>query len=153
MEIKEKFIRNQCGQTLIELMTSLVIITIALAGVVAIFPYIIQQNVRIQMQSKAVYLAQSEIEKIKSLRYFDLDLDAVGNPDGMTTIKEVDNFLVKVNIKYINPKTGIAPEKYPTELAEDTGLKMVAVSVKRKDDIGSQVNLITFISKAKPGRG
>ena len=146
-------IRNEIGQTLIELMTSLVIITISLAGVIAIFPYIIQKNVKIQTQSKAIYLAQTEMEKFKALKYYDPDLDALGNVDGMTTIKTVDNFLVRITIKYIDPKTGQTPEKYPFELSEDTGLKEVTVSVKRKDNIGSQANLITYISKAKPGRG
>lgn len=145
--------RNQSGQTLIELMASLVIITIALSGVVAIFPYIIQKNVRIQMQSKAINMAQTEMEKLKALRYYDPDLDALGNIDGMTVIKTVDDFLIRVTVKYIDPKTGQAPEKYPYELSEDTGLKQVTVSVKRKDNIGSQANLISFISKAKPGRG
>jgi prepilin-type N-terminal cleavage/methylation domain-containing protein len=145
--------RNQSGQTLIELMASLVIITIALSGVVAIFPYIIQKNVRIQMQSQAINMAQTEMEKLKALRYFDSDLDALGNIDGMITTKTVDNFLVRVTVKYIDPKTGLTPEKYPFELAEDTGLKEVTVSVKRKDNIGSQANLVSFISKAKPGRG
>lgn len=145
--------RNHSGQTLIELMTSLVIITIALSGVIAIFPYIIQKNVKIQMQSKAIYLAQTEMEKLKALRYYDPDLDALGNVDGMTVIKTVDDFLVRVTVKYLDPKTGQAPEKYPFEISEDTGLKEVTVSVKRRDNIGSQANLITFISKAKPGRG
>jgi len=146
-------IRNQSGQTLIELMASLVIITIALSGVVALFPYIIQKNVRIQMQSQAINMAQTEMEKLKALRYFDSDLDALGNVDGMIITKTVDNFLVRVTVKYIDPKTGQVPEKYPFELSEDTGLKEVTVSVKRKDNIGSQANLISFISKAKPGRG
>ena len=145
--------RNQSGQTLIELMASLVIITIALSGVIAIFPYIIQKNVRIQLQGKAINMAQTEMEKLKALKYYDSDLDALGNVDGMTVIKTIDDFLVRTTVKYIDPKTGLAPEKYPFELSEDTGLKEVTVSVKRRDNIGSQANLVTFISKAKPGRG
>ena len=146
-------IRNEFGQSLIELMTSIVIITIALAGVAAIFPYIIQKNVRIQTQSQAVYMAQNEIEKIKSLKYSDPDLDAVGSPDGMVIIKTVDNFLVRTTVKYIDPRTGQVPEKYPAELDDDTGLKEVTVSVKRKDNVGSQANLITYISKVRTGKG
>lgn len=145
-------LRNQSGQSLIELMTSIVIITVALSGVVAIFPYIIQKNVHIQMQSQAIYLAQNEMEKMKSLRYYDPDLDALG-VDGMTLTKTVNNFLIRTTVKYIDPKTGATPEKYPTELSEDTGLKEVTVSVKRKDNIGSQANLITYISKVKSGKG
>lgn len=147
------FLRNEFGQSLVELMTSIVIITVALSGVVAIFPYIIERNVRIQMQSQAVYLAQNEIEKIKSLRYYDSDLDALGNIDGMSVTKTVNNFLVRTTVKYIDPKTGSAPEKYPTELSEDTGLKEITVSVKRKDNKGSQANLITYVSKVRSGKG
>lgn len=145
--------RSQSGQSLIELMTSIVIITTALSGIVAIFPYIIQKNVRIQMQSQAVNLAQTELEKLRALRYFDPELDALGSLEGMSITKAVDNYLVRITVKYIDSETGLPPEMYPTELSEDTGLKEVTVSVKRKDNIGSQTNLVAYFSKAKAGRG
>lgn len=145
--------RNQSGQSLIELMVSVVIITTALSGIIAIFPYIIQKNVRIQMQSQAVNLAQNEWEKLRSLRYYDPELDALGGPEGMAVIKQEGNFLVRVTVKYIDPKTGLPPEKYPLDLSEDPGLKEVTVSVKRKDNVGGQANLVTYFSKSKAGKG
>ena len=144
--------RNQFGQSLIELMTSIVIITVALSGIVAIFPYIIEKNARIQIQNQAINIAQNEMERIRALGYFDQELDATGSSFGMVTIKPQNNFLVRVTVKYIEPKTGIVPEKYPGDISEDTGLKEVTVSVKRKDNIGSQANLITYFSRAKAGK-
>lgn len=145
--------RNQLGQSLIELMVSIVIITVALSGIIAIFPYIIQKNVKIQMQNKAVNIAQNELEKLRALRYFNSELDAFGGPEGMTLLKTIDNYQVRVTVKYIDPQTGKPPEIYPTEILEDTGLKEITVSVKKKDSVGLQVNLITYFSKVRPGRG
>lgn len=145
--------RNQSGQSLTELMVSIVIITVALSGIVAIFPFIIQKNARIKTQSEAVYLAQSELEKLKALPYFDRELDATGSSEGMVTIKQVKNYYVRTKVLYINSKSGLPPDEYPYDLSQDTGLKKIEVSVKRKDNIGGQVDLVTFISKAKPGKG
>ena len=145
--------RNQLGQSLIELMVSIVIITTALSGVVAIFPYIIQKNVRIQMQNKEINLAQNELERLRALRYYDSELDALGGGIGMSTIKAVEEYLMRTTVKYIDPKTGLSPETYPTDVSQDTGLKEITVSVKRKDNVGFQTNLITYFSKARPGKG
>ncbi len=144
--------RKESGQSLIELMVSIVIITTALSGIVAIFPYIVQKNVRIQTQNQAVLLAQNEWERLRALNYHDPELDALGSLDGMITIKPDGNYLVRVTIKYVDPKTGKAPEEYPTEIGEDTGLKEITVSVKRKDSVGAQVNLVTYFSKARAGK-
>lgn len=145
--------RNQYGQSLVELMVSVVIITVALSGIIAIFPYIVQRNVRIQMQNNAVNLAQNEWERLRALSYYDEELNALDGVDGMVTIKEVENFLIRVTVKYVNPRTSGPPEKYPSDVSEDTGLKEIAVSVKRKDGIGHQVNLVSYFSKARPGKG
>ena len=144
--------RNQFGQSMIELMVSIVIITVALSGVVAIFPYIIQKNSRISMQDQAVNLLQSEAEKLRALRYYDEELNALGTLQGMTITRPEGNFIVRVTVKYVDPVTGKPPEKYPQEVAEDTGLKEVTISVKNKNNLGSQVNLVTYFSRAKPGR-
>ena len=144
--------RNQSGQSLIELMVSIVIITTALSGIVAMFPYIIQKNVRIQKQNEAISLAQNEWEKLRALNYFDPDLDALGSIDGMITIKPERDYLIRVTVKYIDPKTAKVPDEYPSDISQDTGLKEITVSVKRKDNIGTQVNLVTYFSKARPGK-
>ena len=145
--------RNEQAQSLIELMVSIVIITVALSGIVAIFPYIIEKNVRIQMQNEAINIANNELERLRAISYFDKDLDALGTIEGMVVIKQVGNYLVRLTVKYVDPKTRVAPERYPTEISEDTGLKEVTVSVKRKDNVGLQANLVTYFSKAKGGRG
>lgn len=145
--------RNQSGQSLIELMVSVVIITVALSGIVALFPYIIQKNVRIQMQNKAINIAQNELERLRALEYYSSELDALPGPEGMSSIRTIEDYLVRITVKYIDPKSGKIPDIYPGDVSQDTGLKEVAVSVKRKDNVGSQVNLLTYFSKAKPGRG
>ena len=144
--------RNQSGQSLIELMVSIVIITTALAGIVAMFPYIIQKNVRIQKQNEAISIAQNEWEKLRALNYFDPDLDALGSIDGMVTIKPERDYLIRVTVKYVDSKTAKVPDEYPSDISKDTGLKEITVSVKRKDNIGTQVNLVTYFSKARPGK-
>ncbi len=138
---------------MVELMVSIVIITTALSGIIALFPYIIQKNARIQIQNQAVNLLQNEVEKLRALRYYAPELDALGGVQGMSSIKSEGQFLVRVTVKYVDPKTSLPPDTYPTDVFEDTGLKEVTVSVKRKDNVGSQVNLITYFSRAKPGRG
>ena len=145
--------RSQSGQSMIELMVSIVIITTALSGIIALFPYIIQKNVRIQIQGQAVNLLQSKTEKLRAHRFYDLELDALGGAQGMSSIRAEGPFLVRVTVKYVNPKTSLPPDVYPTDVSQDTGLKEVTVSVKRKDNVGSQVDLITYFSRAKPGKG
>ena len=144
--------RNQSGQSLIELMVSIVIITVALSGIVAIFPYIIEKNARIKKQNEAINLAQNELERLRALSYFDEELNATGFSTGMVLIKPLENYLLRITVKYIDPRTGVPPERYPSEVSEDTGLKEVTISVKRKDSIGLQANLITYFSRAKSGR-
>ena len=144
--------RNESGQSMIELMVSIVIITVALSGVVAIFPYIIQKNARIGIQEQAANLLQSEAEKLRARRYYDEELNALGSPDGMSITKNEGNFIIRTIVKYVDPVTGKPPEKYPSEVSEDTGLKEVSISVKNKNNIGSQVNLVTYFSRAKPGK-
>jgi type II secretory pathway pseudopilin PulG len=138
---------------MIELMVCIVIITTALSGIIALFPYIIQKNVRIQIQGQAVNLLQNETEKLRALRYYDPELDALGGAQGMSSIRAEGPFLVRVTVRYLDPKTSLPPDDYPTEISQDTGLKEATVSVKRKDNVGSQVNLVTYFSRAKPGQG
>ena len=145
--------RSESGQSMIELMVCIVIITTALSGIIALFPYIIQKNARIQIQGQAVNVLQSETEKLRALRYYDPALDALGGGQGVSTIKAEGPYLVRVSVRYVDPKTSLPPNDYPLDLSQDTGLKEVTVSVKRKDDVGSQVNLVTYFSRAKPGKG
>ena len=145
--------RSESGQSMIELMVSIVIITTALSGIIALFPYIIQKNARIQIQGQAVNLLQNETEKLRALRYYDPELDALGGVQGMSTIKADGPYLIRVAVRYVDPKTSLPPDDYPLDLSQDTGLKEVTVSVKRKDNVGSQVNLVTYFSRAKPGKG
>ena len=145
--------RNQSGQSLIELMVSVVIITVALAGIVAIFPYIIQKNVKIKMQSEAVNIAQSELEKLKALSYYDEKLNALILPEGMSITEKKGDYLVRIIVKYVDPDSAKTPSSYPSDISQDTGLKEISVSVTREDRVGSQVDIIGYISKAKPGKG
>ena len=145
--------RSESGQSMIELMVSIVIITTALSGIIALFPYIIQKNARIQIQGQAVNLLQSETEKLRALRYYDPQLDALGGGQGVSSLKAEGPYLVRIAVRYLDPKTSLPPDAYPLDISQDTGLKEVTVSVKRKDNVGSQVNLVTYFSRAKPGKG
>jgi len=145
--------RSESGQSMVELMVCIVIITTALSGIIALFPYIIQKNARIQIQGQAVNLLQNETEKLRALRYYDPALDALGGVQGMSSIRAEGPFLVRVTVRYLDPKTSLPPDDYPTDISQDTGLKEATVSVKRKDNVGSQVNLVTYFSRAKPGQG
>ncbi len=145
--------RSEFGQSMIELMVCIVIITTALSGIIALFPYIIQKNARIQIQGQAVNLVQNETEKLRALRYYDSELDALGGVQGMSVIRSEGPYLVRISVRYVDPKTSLPPDDYPADISQDTGLKEVTVSVKRKDNVGSQVNLVTYFSKAKPGKG
>lgn len=145
--------RSELGQSMIELMVSIVIITTALSGIIAIFPYIIQKNVKIKMQTEAVNIAQSEVEKLKALSYYDEKLNALALPEGMSITEKKGDYLVRTTIKYVDSALCKVPSSYPNEISQDTGLKEISVSVIREDRAISQVDIVTYISKAKPGKG
>lgn len=145
--------RNNSGLTLIELLVTIAVITISLAGIVAIFPLIIQKNAEVQIQNRLVHEAESELERLKGLSYFDEELSGLGSVEGMVTLKENGIFLIRSTVKYLDSKTKSVPKKYPVDIDEDTGIKEVTVSVKRKDNLGKQIDLISYISKARTGKG
>lgn len=138
--------RNTSGLTLIELLVSLVVITISLLPVINFFNANIRQNNQARELTKIKFLAEEEMERIFSLNYKHPSLDALGNSKGTSTFTEREDYLLKTTVVFIDPETGEIPERYPVREIEDTNLKRITISAARINKLGGQVNLVYFKS-------
>ncbi|MCE2929095.1 MAG: prepilin-type N-terminal cleavage/methylation domain-containing protein [Candidatus Caenarcaniphilales bacterium] len=134
--------RKELGVTLIELLVSLVIISVILVPILGFYNYSLKETNIKHQQTQLRFLASEEIEKIISLPYFDRSIEAYGSFAGKTSFYEKDDYIVKVNVILLDPATGEVPEIYPVSREQDTRLKRITVSVARRDRVGGQVDMI-----------
>lgn len=134
--------RDSSGLTLIELLVSLVVITMSLIPVINFFNATLRQNNQARELTKIKFLAEEELERLISLNYKHPSFAALGNSKGASTFTERGDYLIKTTIVYIDPETGQVPEKYPVRESEDTNLKQITVSAARRDKLGGQVNMV-----------
>ncbi|MDD9898681.1 MAG: prepilin-type N-terminal cleavage/methylation domain-containing protein [Candidatus Melainabacteria bacterium] len=138
--------RSASGLTLIELLVSLVVISISLIPVINFFNATLRQNNQARELTKIRFLAEEEMERIISLNYHHQSLDAVGAFQGKSSFSERGKYLVKTSVIFLDPETGQVPEDYPLREEEDTNLKQITVSAARLDKLGGQVDLVYFKS-------
>lgn len=138
--------RDSSGLTLIELLVSLVVITISLIPVINYFNATLRQNNQARELTKIRFLAEEEMERIVSLNYMHPSLDAVGAFQGKSSFSEHDDYLIKTTVIFLDPETGQIPEDYPLRETDDTHLKQITVSAARLDKLGGQVDLVYFKS-------
>ena len=146
MKYSRKTRRDSSGLTLIELLVSLVVISISLVPVINYFNATIRQNNQARELTKLKFLAEEEMEKIISLNYKHPSLTASGSSKGTSSFAERDNYLVKTNVVFIDPETGQIPERYPIREEDDPFLKRITISTARLDKLGGQVDMVYFKS-------
>lgn len=137
-----RYIRDNKGVTLIELLVSLVVITSVLIPILNFFNSTLRQNNQDRELTKIRFLAEEELERVVSLPYDDSSLDAFGSSLGQTAFFEHDKYLVKQTVVLIDPETGEIPEQYPFQKSDDTFLKRITISAAKQDKLGGQVDLV-----------
>lgn len=131
--------RIQAGATLVELVITIVIIGVAIAGVVGAFALISGRSADPLNQTRAVALAQIYVDEILSRRY-DEDTPVGGDPreTGCTINTEEANRADYDDVDDYNAIAGAAPENAEgTALAADYASFAVSVSVEcAGDEVG-----------------
>ncbi|MBT6843838.1 MAG: prepilin-type N-terminal cleavage/methylation domain-containing protein [Candidatus Melainabacteria bacterium] len=134
--------RNSQGVTLIELLISLVVITISLIPVINYFNATLRQNNEAREMTKIRFLVEEEMEKSVSLNYKHPSLEALGSNKGVSRFNEHGKYLIKTTVLFLDPETGLLPEDYPLRIKDDTNLKQITISAARIDKLGGQVNMV-----------
>ena len=141
-----RILRSQSGFSLLELLISIVIISSVLAGILNVYNTALRLNTLTSAKASAKFHAEQEMERLLSLDYNAPEIDAFNNFEGVVNFFEDEDYLLKTNVVFIDPTTGEIKEPYPVSPEDDTRLKRVIVSAIRKDGIGGQVDLVTYIS-------
>lgn len=138
--------RQQTGVSLVEILVTIVILSSLFTGILTFYTSSLRSTSSSYSRSKAKFLAEQEMERLISLDYLDDELNAFNNFEGRTQFFENNEYILKTLVIFIDPTTGGTKEPYPVSFDEDTHLKKLIVSATRKDGIGGQVDLTTFIS-------
>ena len=135
---------NDKGFTLIEIIVSIAIITIAFFGVIGVFPYSLNVNERAQNLTGAVYLTQAGVEKSLSLGYETLGTGVVEAKVRLSS--DPTNFLYpfyrQIVVSYVDTNL--------VDSVSDTGLKKIVVTVFWQNPLSAQeqqYTLTTLLSK------
>jgi prepilin-type N-terminal cleavage/methylation domain-containing protein len=137
-------IRNESGVTLLELLVTLVIISGTLASIISYFGTSLRNDLKNKIRSDLKYFAETEMEKRLSLPYNSSGLDAYGSSEGKTEFRIQDEYLLKTQISFLNPKSGEIQNPYPNKESEDTKLKKITVTAAKLDGLVEQVSLVNF---------
>lgn len=123
--------------TLIEVMVSLLILSIGILGVFQSFPAAAMKEGIAKNNSTASYLAQGQIESLLSYSYDDAALSV-----GTTTTSTASNYQIITNISYVNPLNGL------NSTTTDLGIKKIKVKVFWGRNIPEQtVEIATLYSE------
>ena len=120
---------NKKGFTLIEVIGSILIMTMALVPAMQLIPAILKTRMKIEYNSNIVFLAENKMEEVKDRILTNFDLEEGYSED---------------------PSTFPAPfEEYSYSVTDDmdTWLKTVSVSVWHSDEPGYTVTLSTQAAK------
>ena len=124
------YYKNTRGISLIEVVVSIAIITIAFFSIINSFPFSLNNSRMAQNMTSASYLAQAGMEEVLSIVYEDL---TVGEFETRARLSEdEESFLYKfereTNISYVDENI--------EEAVEDSGLKKIEVTVYWQSPIG-----------------
>jgi hypothetical protein len=136
--------RSKSGLTLVEILISLTVITMALVPIINFYNYYLKENFKSNVKTQLKFLAQEEVEKVIAMDYRSKQLECFGSTAGLTNFYEKENFLIKTNVVFLDPETGELPESYPASDKDDTQLKRVTISVSKKNPGSEQVDMIYF---------
>ncbi len=123
--------KNQQGISLIEVMVSMAIITVAFFSIINIFPFSLNNNKSAQNITSAAYLAQAGMETALSVTYENL---TVGNFEARIHLAtSTDSFFYKFEretiVSYVDEN--LVPS------VDDIGLKKVEVNVYWQSPLGA----------------
>ena len=149
---------HQSGVTLVELILSMVIISIALTGVLTVMNLTVSHSADPIIQHQSVAIAESYLEEILSKNYCEDDIDTIncplisGNETGETrsTFNDVDGFdgLSDTGVKdhlgnsvAILANYNVSVSVSAVTLTDSVQAKKVTVTVS---GLGSSVNLVGY---------
>lgn len=138
--------RNQSGVSLIELLITIIIISSVLVGIFQIYSTALRINFINEARSKAKFIAEQEMEHLRSLSFNASELDTFNSFLGKVNFKESGNYIIKSKITFLDPTSGQIADPYPVTEEDNTHLKEIIVSVVRKDGLGGQTDLLTYIT-------
>lgn len=141
-----KNLRNNSGVSLLELLVTLLIISGTLASIISYFSNSMRNDLKNKIKSELKYFAETEMEKRLSLPYDSEGLSAYGSSEGKIEFRVQDQYLIKIQISFLNPKTGEIQDPYPYKEADDTKLKRIIITAARMDGLVEQLSLINFKS-------
>lgn len=140
----KKIPRSRQGLTMIEVMVSMMIISIAFAGLMQSFPLGLAINKQSENSAFAYYLAQEKLEALYSLDYD-------GIPTGVIEAKErVSLDLDDYRYAYQRQTSVSYVDSDLNDSLIDTGLKKISVTIYYPDALAKSeksYNITTLISK------
>lgn len=117
------------GFTLIEIVISVFIFSVGVLGIMLAFYLGVQVSSKAKMQTCASKLAQEKIETIISLPYEEVN----SSIEDYGTIESFESYKRETDVHYYNPEL-------ISTTTEDTGLKLVKVSVFWDSPFGAEKN-------------
>lgn len=138
-----KKLKLKKGFSLIEIMTAFGIITLVFIGMMQAFPYGLAINKSAENSTVASFLAQGEIERLRSLGY---DNIAIGNVAKARMSNNQNDYRysyqMETSVNYVDQNL--------LNSASDTGMKKISVTVYFTNSITkteNSYNLTTLISQ------
>ena len=123
--------------TLVEVMVSLLILSIGILGVFQAFPVAVKKEGIAKNNSTASYVAQGQIEDLLSYAYDDTPLSV-----GTTTTSTASGYQIQTNISYVDPLKSL------NATTTDLGIKKIKVKVFWGQNIPEQtVEVATLYSE------
>ena len=140
---KIKIAANNQGLSLIEIMVSFMILTVAYLGLIQAFPFSQAINKTAENATKASYLAQDKIEQLQSLGYSGIVVGVVETKQRLSA--DPSNYLYyfqrQTEVSYVDGNLQTA--------VSDTGMKKISTTVYYTNSISKtekSYNITTLIS-------
>lgn len=139
----DKLKNNKKGFSLIEIMAAFSIVSLVFIGLMQAFPYGLSINKTAQNTTVASFLAQGEIESIRSLGYTNIPLGTVAKHRmSADTTDYRYNFQAETVVTYVDSNLNNS--------GTDQGLKKISVTLYFTNSISkneSSYNITTLISQ------
>lgn len=135
--------KSQAGFSLIEIMAAFAIVTLVFIGLMQAFPYGLSINKSSENSTITSFLAQGEIERLRSLGYDNITIGTVTKHQISTDPDDYRYFYyLETNVAYIDQNLAVS--------ATDTGLKRITATIYFSNSITKKensYNLTTLISQ------
>jgi len=135
---------NNYGLSLIEIMVSLMILTVAFLGLIQAFPFSQAINKTAENATKASYLAQDKIEQLQSLGYSGIVVGTIEAKQRLSA--DPSSYLY-----YFQRQTEVSYVDGDLQTAvSDTGMKKISTTIYYTNSISKtekSYNITTLVSK------